>query len=234
MSSAPRTDYGVDAPGVIRNFLLLGAVLMAGSRWAGPLRPALFWWGASWIASSLLMVAYAKAGKLKHRDHLLSLRPWRGDEAVLDVGTGRGLLAIGAAKRLSTGRAVGIDVWNAKDLSGNAEAATRRNIALEGVQDRVELKTEDARRLSFPDASFDVVLSNLALHNIDEAIGRDQACREIARVLKPGGAALISDFRHTAQYADALTRAGLQVRRHAPRLLTTYPPLRVVEAVKPA
>ncbi len=234
MSSAARPDYGIDAPGVIRNFLLLGAALMAGSRWAGPLKTALFWWGACWLATSLLMVAYAKAGKFKHRDYMLSLRAWRGDETVLDVGTGRGLLAIGAAKKLPAGKAVGVDVWNAADLTGNAEEATRRNASLEGVEGRVELKTEDARKLSFPDASFDVVLSNLALHNIYDAPGRAQACREIARVLKPGGAALISDFRHTAQYAQAFEQAGLRVRRHAPRFLTTYPPLRVVEAVKPA
>jgi predicted nicotinamide N-methyase len=39
---------------------------------------------------------------------------------VLDVGTGRGLLLIAAAKKLSgSGRAVGIDIWKASDLSEN-------------------------------------------------------------------------------------------------------------------
>jgi cyclopropane fatty-acyl-phospholipid synthase-like methyltransferase len=43
----------------------------------------------------------------------------RGDETVLDVGYGRGLHLIGAAKRLTTGKAPGVDIWQAEDLSGN-------------------------------------------------------------------------------------------------------------------
>ena len=39
-----------------------------------------------------------------------------GDEKVLDVGCGRGLLLIGAAKRLKSGKATGIDVWDASVL----------------------------------------------------------------------------------------------------------------------
>lgn len=81
-----------------------------------------------------------------------------------------------------------------KDLSGNALERTQANVEVEGVKDKVELRSDDARKLSFHDASFDVVLSNLCIHNIPDKQGRDQACREIARVLKPGGIALISDL----------------------------------------
>jgi hypothetical protein len=45
-------------------------------------------------------VLFSKVGKLRERDRLLDSIPWRGDEAVLDVGCGRGLLLVGAAKRL--------------------------------------------------------------------------------------------------------------------------------------
>jgi len=38
---------------------------------------------------------------------------------VLDVGCGRGLLLIGAARRLTTGKAVGVDIWQAEDRVGN-------------------------------------------------------------------------------------------------------------------
>ena len=116
----------------------------------------------------------------------------------LDVGTGRGLLMIGAAKRLSTGKAIGIDIWSKGDLSGNSRDKTLRNVELEGVSDRVEVKSDDATAMQFPDASFDVVLSNLCLHNIPSREGRDRACREIIRVLKPGGTAVIADFKNTA------------------------------------
>ena len=185
------------------------------------------------MLGGLLMLAYAKWGKFRHRDRMLSMISWRGDEQVLDVGTGRCLLLIGAARRLSTGKGIGIDVWSARDLSGNSLERTQANIELEGVKDKVELRSDDARKLSFSDASFDVVLSNLCIHNIPDKQGRAQACREIARVLKPGGTALISDFVLTGFYKKVFDRAGLKTSR-TPFNFLTYPPLRVVRAEKKA
>jgi arsenite methyltransferase len=176
------------------------------------------------------MLAYSKFGKFRHRDRMLAKVNWRGDEQVLDVGTGRGLLLIGAAKRLSTGKAVGIDIWSEKDLSGNSMEATLRNAELEGVADRVKLKTEDVSTMSFPDASFDVVLSNLCLHNIPNAGARKNACLEIARVLKPGGTAVVSDYKNTGSYARAFAEAGLEVQRSGPYLFNTFPPLTILSA----
>ncbi len=100
------------------------------------------------------MLLYAKWGKFRHRDKMLNMLRWRGDERVLDVGTGRGLLLIGAARRLTTGTATGIDIWSTKDLSGNSLARTQTNIDVEGVQDKVDLKSDDARKLSFPGCQF--------------------------------------------------------------------------------
>ena len=131
---------------------------------------------------------------------------------MLDVGCGLGLFLIGAAKRLSTGRAVGIDKWQQEDLSGNNAAGTLDNAMIEGVADKVEVHTGDARKLPFDDASFNVVLSSMALHNIYNAGERQTAVREIARVLKSGGRVLIVDVRHTRQYAATLRDAGLDAR----------------------
>jgi arsenite methyltransferase len=72
--------------------------------------------------------------------------------------------------------------------------------------------TGDARKLPFDDASFDIVLSSNALHNIYNAGERQTAVREVARVLKPGGHVLILDIRHTNQYAAILREAGLDAR----------------------
>jgi ubiquinone/menaquinone biosynthesis C-methylase UbiE len=83
-----------------------------------------------------------------------------------------------------------------------------------------------------PDGSFDVILSNLCLHNISARGERDAACREIVRLLKPGGVAVISDFRHTGQYAKVFQAAGLTVRRSY-HPWDTFPPLTIVEARKP-
>ncbi len=232
-------DYGVDAPGVIRTlFVIGGAALLAGALVPRPVgvsaRGALVAVGAVCVLEGALMLLYAEWGKFRQRDRMLAMVPWTGAEIVLDVGTGRGLLAIGAAKRLRTGTAVGIDVWSTRDLTGNSADAFLANAEAEGVAERVEVRNADAREMPFPDASFDVVLSNLCLHNIADPAGRAHACGEIARVLKPGGVALVSDFRRTGDYARAFEAAGLAVTRTPWRPFDTFPPLRVVRAGKPA
>jgi SAM-dependent methyltransferase len=218
-----RPRYGWDAPGIMLGLLGIGTALVAVGialaiigpfRFSTPLGVVLAVAGAVPLLLGLAMLQYGLAGKLRARDALLDLIDWRGDEQVLDVGTGAGLLLIGAAKRLRQGgRAVGIDIWSAKDLSDNSDAATSRNIAIEGVADRAEVRTEDATRLSFADATFDVAVSLLCLHNIEPKPQQAQACREIARVLKPGGRVVIGDYVATHGYAAALRAAGLTVRR---------------------
>ena len=168
--------------------------------------------GALLVFLSGSYLYYTKVGKLHRRDRILSMIDWTGAERVLDLGTGRGLLMIGAAKRLTTGTSVGIDIWNAADLHGNTVEPTLMNAEIEGVQDRVEVRDDDARNLSFPDGSFDVVLSNLCLHNIPTPEGREKACREIARVLKPKGTAILADKSGTKAYGAILAREGLTVK----------------------
>jgi arsenite methyltransferase len=146
------------------------------------------------------------------RNRLVSALALSGNERVLDAGCGLGLALIGCAKELTTGKAVGIDLWSAKDLSNNKPEATRANAAAEGVADRVEVETGDITRLPFADASFDVVISMTVIHNIPSRDGRDQALRELVRVLKPGGRLAIFDLLHTSRYATVLQGAGMTVR----------------------
>jgi ubiquinone/menaquinone biosynthesis C-methylase UbiE len=213
-------DYGLDAPVAVRNMLIvaaLGMILLV-TRLLGVwtrqdviamiARP-LMSVGLGFGAMALWMIYDSKIGKIRERDTYLDKIDWGGHERVLDVGCGLGLFLVGAAKRLSTGRAVGIDKWQQEDLSGNCAAGTLRNAKIEGVADKVEVHTGDARQLPFADASFDVVLSSMALHNIYDADERRAAVREIARVLAPGGRVLIVDVRHTPAYAATLRDAGL-------------------------
>lgn len=243
--SGEKVDYGIDAPSVLRNYFLFGGLCLVSGllgrrklrlgRVSLPLRAMLLGSGALLLSEGSLYLLYVTAGKMLHRDRMLDLCSWRGDEQVLDVGCGRGLLLAGAAKRLTRqrGSATGIDIWSTEDLKGNSEDATWHNLRAEGVSERCTLISTPAQDLPFPDASFDVVLSNLCLHNIKEGAIRRRAVRQIARVLKPGGVALISDYKHTAEYAEELREEGLKVERFWANPLYTFPPLRVVVGRKP-
>jgi hypothetical protein len=85
--------------------------------------------GLSWIASALIMIYGSRVRKLALRDRLLDELALRGDERMLDVGCGRGLMLLGAAQKLPRGRAFGIDLWQTVDQSGNSPEATQRNAA---------------------------------------------------------------------------------------------------------
>ena len=102
-------DYGIDAPGVVRNLALLGAACGAmafyGPRLRGLAVPA-----AVFLGEAALMVWSSRVGKRRVVRRMLDALGLRGDERLLDVGCGRGLVLIEAAKRLPEGRAVGVDL----------------------------------------------------------------------------------------------------------------------------
>ena len=118
-------------------------------------------------------------------------------------------------------------------MGANSAAATQHNLDLEGVANRCTLVSESAAEMPFPDACFDVIVSNLCLHNIYDRPTRRRALQQIVRVLKPGGTALISDYKRTAEYAEAFRKAGLEVQTKRGSFITTFPPLTIVIATKP-
>lgn len=234
--------YGIDAPGIMLTMLSLGvAGLLVGawiwvtlSGWVGLAGLAIA--GISAIPACLgtIMLLYSLVGKKRMRDFMISLIRWRGDERVLDIGTGMGLLLIAAAKQLGRGgNAVGIDIWRKEDLSGSPLEQLALNIDIEGVENRVSILTEDARKLSFEDDSFDVVLSLLCIHNIEEEGGQRRACQEIARVLKPGGTVLVGEYIPTHSYAATFREIGLTVAYSRTFFLTALGPMWLVMAEKP-
>jgi ubiquinone/menaquinone biosynthesis C-methylase UbiE len=237
-----RAEYGFDAPGVMKGLLaaglggsVIGAVVASLS--SGWLQVAALLFVGISVVPLLLgfsMVVYGLIGKHRMRDLMLSLIDWQGEERVLDIGTGRGLLLIGAAKRLDRGgTATGIDIWRAEDLTDNTLDRLAENVGAEGVDGRVALITEDARKLSFPDASFDVVLSLYCIHNIDDKQQQTAALLEIVRVLKPGGRALIGEYLPTHRYADVFRAAGMTVHASRTHLATALTLMWMVDAQKP-
>lgn len=237
-----RINYGIDAPVVIRNLLLIGIVLILayiffpGNAFP-PLSIALqntfITPGICLVICGLLMIAYSRFGKFKHRNRMLKMHEWKGSEQVLDVGTGLGLLMIGVAKKLTTGTSYGIDIFNNYDLSSNTRKQLQRNIEQENVGEKVKVLEENILETSFAANNFDVIVSNLCLHNLYKPEERQQACSEISRILKPGGKAIISDFKHTGQYAKVFKEMGMAIQKKGPYIFDTFPPLSIVIAYKP-
>lgn len=238
-----KPNYGLDAPEVVRRFLLLGGAMFVvgiGSLLLASRYPIARWFFApfasvaiSFLGTAAVMVWGSKFGKVRLRDRLIAGLALRGDERVLDVGCGHGLMLLGAAKKLTTGRAVGIDLWQKEDQAGNSREATLENARREGVAERVELHDGDARQMPFEKEIFDVIVSSWALHNIYDAAGRRRALEEIVRVLKPGGRVLITDIRHAPEYADVFRSLGMKdVEVSAPTFIFVIPS-RCVLAEKP-
>ncbi len=241
-ASTPPTrtgSYGVDAPGVVRMFFIGGGAaalvamigLFAGS-------PSTITSAAIGIALVALgeggwMLYSSRIGKVRERVRIIDRAQLRDSDTVLDVGCGRGLLLVEAARRVPHGLAVGIDLWEEEDQSGNKPQATAANAVAEGVEDRVEIKTGDAQDLPFGDAFFDAVVSSMTLHNVRLADGRAQAVREMVRVLRPGGRIVIVDMAKTDEHVATLEEAGLLDVELGPRVWRMFPPVRYVTAVKP-
>jgi ubiquinone/menaquinone biosynthesis C-methylase UbiE len=152
----------------------------------------------------------------KVRGTVLRSIPWRGTENVLDVACGTGMLVNGCARQLTTGKAIGIDLWE-ESVAGTREILLA-NAQAEGVASKVEIKSMDARHLAFEDARFDVVVSSLALHHIgSQPADREQAVSEMIRVLAPGGYLSLVDVGAMIDIAESvITKAGLQIIRREP------------------
>jgi len=208
-----KPDYGIDSPRIIISQFVMAALLLLVAAFVPKIFTVHIRWGALivglyFLYSSINMVFYSKSGKLELREQLLNSIPWRGDEAVLDVGCGRGLLTVGAARRLTSGHVVGVDVWDPKAITGNRPESVLENATAEGVADRVTVKRGDARQLPFPDSSFDLILSNFVVHEVDTAEERRQIVNEMVRVLRPGGRVALIDFIFTGQCVDDLRSYG--------------------------
>lgn len=241
----PQPDYGLDAPKLVRRLAVRGGFLIAfavvlylANRNTSPgtaqaLTAMLVCIGVGFFITAGFMVWSSRVAKLKLRDRILDGFSWRGDETVLDVGCGRGLMLIGAAKRLKTGKATFVDTWQSDVLFCNNPEAPLRNAKTEGVENRVKIESADASKLPFGASSFDVVVSSLAIHNIQSGPERAKALREIARVLKPGGRVAIFDTFHTSEYAKGLQQLGLTEVKLSSISLLWCLPCRTVTARKP-
>jgi SAM-dependent methyltransferase len=178
------------------------------------------------VVAMLLGDSYHPGGRALTRRlaDAVGLRP--GDR-VLDVASGIGTTALLLAAEREV-EVVGVD------LGPVQVARASRRAAQLGLAGRVRFDVGDAERLSFPDASFSVVVCECALCTFP---AKDDAAAELARVLAPGGrvgitdvwleprrldddlqgmagrVACLADARPIAELQALIERAGLEVTR---------------------
>jgi ubiquinone/menaquinone biosynthesis C-methylase UbiE len=242
--TTPKTDYGIDAPMVLRSLTIGGVIALTAGlavyAMVVPARPvagailsiAGFFSGFCMLVQAGLMAWWSKSAKLRERERLIDALELVGNEKVLDVGCGRGLLLNGVARRLPRGMAFGIDLWQTVDQSGNSPEAALVNSKAENVADRVDVITADMRDLPFPDGSMDAVISSIAIHNVRDRDGRAKAIREIARVLKPNGRVALQDFFSAREYLKTLTDLGWKDIKSSV-IFVMLPSIRILTGRKP-
>jgi demethylmenaquinone methyltransferase/2-methoxy-6-polyprenyl-1,4-benzoquinol methylase len=141
----------------------------------------------------------AIAGRYDLLNHLLSAgidRRWRahairalrltGRERVLDVCTGTGDLAIAAMQaRPGAARVIGLD------FAGTMLSVGREKLRREQLEHRIALVRGDASRMPIADGSVDAITIGFGIRNVQDM---PAACRDLVRVLKPGGRLAILEF----------------------------------------
>jgi ubiquinone/menaquinone biosynthesis C-methylase UbiE len=127
---------------------------------------------------------------------LLDEVPLRGVKRVLDVGCGTGFPLIELAERLGPeAQAHGLDLWKGA-IARAAEKIGCRNTP------NVSLHVGSAAQMPFPDATFDLIVSNLGLNNFDDAVRAAAECRRVAR--PRGTLALTTNLQgHMREFYDA-------------------------------
>jgi len=140
---------------------------------------------------------------------------------ILDLGSGRGLLAIEFAKRFGASRVVAVDIWQRRvrrrvkgfdptaPVLRHAVERTRENARIEGVAERIDFVTCDATRLALRGNAFDVVTCAFLLFHLYRGVfRRDDTPRrtclgEAYRTLRAGGRLVVFELV-TTSWVNAL------------------------------
>ncbi len=134
------------------------------------------------------LASFAGVGNPHERAHL------QPGETVLDLGSGAGLDAVLASRRVGpSGRVIGVDMNPV--MCRTAEA----HVALDGgVMECHQARMEE---LPLPDASVDVVISNGVLNL---SFRKRRVMEEMHRVLRPGGRMSITDIVSAKQLSQSI------------------------------
>jgi arsenite methyltransferase len=184
---------------------------------------ALFAAVAAWALGGFLVAHYV----LRFND--LSTIPTpaylsAGKGRVLDIGAGSGRASLMVLLERPGTTVVALDNFSATYIKDNGPERLRANFRAAGVAERADVVSADMRKLPFPDASFDAVVSTYAIDHLPRT-DIPGALAEAARVVRPGG-----DFLLEIMHPDAWTRfafgplmmhgaSGSAIRSRWPKML---------------
>lgn len=117
-------------------------------------------------------------------------------------------------------------------LSDNTIEQTKNNIRLENVAAKTEIISENILKTNFSDNYFDIIVSNLFLHNLYKAEERKHACHENYRILKPRREAFISDYKNTGEYKKVFEDPGMKLEKKGSYFFSPFPPLTIIKTIK--
>ena len=245
MTYSGKTGYGIDDPRTLAELfaagilsVAVGIIISAYTSASDPRAAETALLVGPGVGFLILVVATAlywssRLGKPRELAKIVGNLPWGGEEVVLDLGCGRGLASVLAAKRLDTGYVAAVDVWSKARVSGNDPRSVLANAAREQVDSRVSPVKGVAAQLPLADRSVDIILSAVSVHHMVPRRQRDILFEEMNRVLKNGGRIGILDAGNGNEYASLLTSLGLvDVEMHRLRF-SSFPPFHVVQARKP-
>lgn len=145
-------------------------------------------------------------------DALVELANLHGDEEVLDVGCGTGILSSRLAKASDRLTVCGLDVGPHMIRAAEESVQTHHP--------RAEYRVGTVVQLPYSDRCFDAAVSCLLFHLLQGA-EKERALREIFRILKPGGRYVCAEFetypsglfgRHLSLYpTDLIEAVGFEV-----------------------
>ncbi len=165
-------------------------------------------------------------GKLALTRHLGEMMDLQPGDRVLDVACGPGTTALFLAETFD------VQVWGV-DLAADLVEAARQRAVQAGMSDRVRFEVADAEQLPFEEDRFDALLCECAFCTFPD---KSRAASEFARVLLPSGrvgisdltksgplpdelaslmawVACVADARPSAEYAEILRSAGIEIAR---------------------